>query len=150
MTTFAILISISVGAQIGFWILSLVNIFKHIDWSGGKKFLWVLIVFMLGPLGTLLYLLVGQKKKWALIFLVLVVAPLIIAFMSLGKSFNPSEKIDVYDSTTNKTKGQSLSKTDRIKLTVGDEMTLTIIEALNRDLKRYYDNNGSYPGETDF
>lgn len=145
MTTFAILTAISVGTQIGFWILALVNIFKHTDWSGGKKFLWVLIVLILGPLGTFLYLLVGQKKKWALIFLALVIVPLIFAFVSLKKSFNPSEKINIYDSTTGKTKEESISKTEQTKLIVGDKMTLTLIEVLNRELKKYYAENGVYP-----
>ena len=144
MGTFAILISISVGTQIGFWILSFINIFKHTDWSGGKKLLWVLIVLILGPLGTFLYLMFDQKKKWAVIFLILAIAPLIIVLMSLGEIANPSEKINVYDSATDQTKSQSVSQIDRINLSQGDKMTITIITVLNRDLEKYYADNGSY------
>lgn len=149
MGTFAILISISAGTQIGFWILSFINIFKHIDWSGGKKLLWVLIVLILGPLGTFLYLMFDQKKKWAIMFLILVIVPLVMAFMSSGKSLNPSEKINVYDNTADQIKNQSVSQIDRINLSQednqGDKMTITIITVLNRGLEKYYADNGSYP-----
>lgn len=145
MGTFAILISISVGVQIGFWILSFVSILKHVGWNGGKKILWALVVFILGPLGTFLYLMFDQKKKWAIIFLILFIVPWIIVFMSLDKFFNPSENVGVFDSTTGQIQSKSISQTDKIKLSVGDEMTIIIVEALNSDLKKYYNDNGHYP-----
>lgn len=143
METFSILASIWVGIQIGFWILSFVNIFKHIDWSGGKKILWVLIVLILGPLGTFLYLMFDQKKKWAISFLILTITLPIVAIKSIN--FNPSEKVNVFDNSANSVQNQSLSKTELSKLTSGDNITLSTAEVLERDLKKYYASNDSYP-----
>lgn len=57
-----ILIILFMLAIIGFWIYALVDILKH-NFTGDNKIIWLLVVLLLGLLGTILYFTIGRKSR---------------------------------------------------------------------------------------
>lgn len=45
-----------------FWLWSLIDILKS-DFEGNGKIVWLLVVFFLSLLGSILYLFIGRKQK---------------------------------------------------------------------------------------
>jgi hypothetical protein len=53
---------IIIGILLGIYIFVLVDILKS-EFRGYNKIIWILLVFFLPALGTILYLLIGRKQK---------------------------------------------------------------------------------------
>jgi hypothetical protein len=56
-------LSIVALALLGFWLVALIDILRN-DFKGtNEKLIWILVVFFMPFLGTLLYFLIGRKNR---------------------------------------------------------------------------------------